>query len=277
MCLKVVIEWWDVTSICIHDVSCSVYFCGINVTRMWHVTPHNERLVFTDKFALRHRNTIQECLTWWKEQETERTMNLLPIITLSENLLHKILAGLSCIVESACSKTWLLILGVFVHILHTLLHISAKHTEAGKAMKATYGNREWRTVFYISMLGWAAHEHYQIEITIHPQLFPFTLGPVFNLLSILLPPTIPFLSVLSFNRKAEKLKGPLLSAMCCLIIMAQSPTHQHGEKILSTACFSTSFTPIFAYPTMPTDSNSPPVLLRRKTMCNVMFDNLPVY
>lgn len=180
MCLKVVIEWWDVTSICIHDVSCSVYFYGINVTRMWHVTPHNERLVFRDKFALRHRNTIQECLTWWKEQETERTMNLLPIITLSENLLHKILAGLSCIVESACSKTWLLILGVFVHILHTLLHISAKHTEAGKAMKATYGNREWRTVFYISMLGWAAHEHYQIEITIHPQLFPFTLGPVFN-------------------------------------------------------------------------------------------------
>lgn len=86
MCLKfvknkVVIEWWDVTSICIHDVSCSVYFCGINVTRMWHVTPHNERLVFRDKFALRHRNTIQECLTWWKEQETERTINLLPIIT----------------------------------------------------------------------------------------------------------------------------------------------------------------------------------------------------
>lgn len=114
MCLKfvknkVVIEWWDVTSVCIHDVSCSVYFCGINVTRMWHLTPHNERLVFRDKFALRHRNTIRECPTWWKEQETERTINLLPIITFSENLLHKILAGLSCIVESACSKTWLLI------------------------------------------------------------------------------------------------------------------------------------------------------------------------
>lgn len=179
MCLKfvknkVVIEWWDVTSICIHDVSCSVYFCGINVTRMWHVTPHNERLVFRDKFALRHRNTIQECLTWWKEQETERTINLLPIITFSENLLHKILAGLSCIVESACSKTYLLILGVFVHILHTLLHTSAKHTEAGKAMKATYGNREWRTVFYISMLGtWALSDR-----DYHPSpAVPFHTGP----------------------------------------------------------------------------------------------------
>lgn len=67
-------------------------------------------------------------------------------------------------------------------------------------MKPRYGKREWGLWRHVlPFLSKTVHEHYQIEIPIHSQLFPFTLAPTSPLLSTLLPSTIPFLSVLSLN------------------------------------------------------------------------------
>lgn len=87
-------------------------------------------------------------------------------------------------------------------------------------------------VFYLSMHSCTVHEYYQIEITIHPQLFPFTLDPASPLLSTILPSTMPFLSVLSINWKANRQKAPVLSAMCWLIVMAQSLYPNNAVKRL---------------------------------------------
>lgn len=59
------------------------------------------------------------------------------------------------------------------------------------------------------------HEHYQIEITIHPQLFPFTLAPTINFAATNHP--IPYL-----NWEAKRQKGPMFSVMYWLIAIASS-------------------------------------------------------
>lgn len=47
-------------------------------------------------------------------------------------------------------------------------------------------------MFYVlAFHGKMGDEYYQIEITIHPQLFPFTLGPTFTQPSTLLPTISP--------------------------------------------------------------------------------------
>lgn len=62
-------------------------------------------------------------------------------------------------------------------------------------------------MFYRSMLSCTVHEHYQIEITIHPQQFSFTLAPASPLLSTLLPPTIRFFSFFLLTKKQRSRKG----------------------------------------------------------------------
>lgn len=218
------------TMLCSHFLNTMCIMFSPFVAWLWHLEPHNERLVCTDTFALRCRNTILECLTWWKEQETENVpkyciqlkgLLLIKKVYFPSNLQCKILTGLSVSTNKRVNKHAFLF---WVCSCMTVVCVSVKHTVWGKAMKPRYGKKEWSLWHHV--LPFPTHLHgtwASSDWDCHPfQLFPFTPAPTSPLLSTLLPSTIPFLSVLSLNWEAERQKGSMFSAMCWLIVMAQS-------------------------------------------------------
>ncbi len=166
-------------TLCSHSLNTKCIMFSPFVAGLWHYVPHNERLVCTDTFALRCRNTILECLTWWKEQETENcsiVFNRKLINTVFFSKEHKILTGLSVSPNKCVNKHDFVFWACWcITVVKSQWSIQSEGREWN--LDTEKGSGVCGIMFYRSMLSCMVREHYQIEITIHPQLFPFTLAP----------------------------------------------------------------------------------------------------
>lgn len=138
------------------------------VAWLWHLASHKDRLVCTDTFALRRRNRILECLTWWKEQETENAQTY-------------------CIQLKALLFIRTLFFKPAAYLSKTAVSISVKHTLWGKAMKPRYGKREWGLWHRVLPFHAQLHGTWALsDLDYHPSpAVPFHTGPH-------IPPTINF-------------------------------------------------------------------------------------
>ena len=199
-----------------------------------------KRVVCADRFAFRHRNTILECLTRRKERR-DRTCTycvqlqvLLPLMLASSPNLQQLL----CINNKRPDdKHDFLLLGVFV--CNCTLHV--REAYSGKAGNE---NQIWKKgveslasglTFVCTVAPCMCIIRWRLPSI--PQLFPFTLAPASPPPPLYYQPYCnrPSHSSLFFTL-TEKQKGPVLSAMCWLFLMAQSQ-RPHNTTMVSRACF----------------------------------------
>ncbi len=182
-----------------HCVNLNVTIVTFRFTQ-WRTSLHRHICSPTQKLNPGSSNLV-------KQQQTEYLFNFKLFSVFSEPVFYtfRICSNLQqCVNKHDYSLFW-------VCSYWPVLIISVKRTAGGKAIKPSYGKRE-SVASCFTFPWWNGTGIIWSRLPSIPQLFSFT-SP---LLSTSLPSTIPFLSILSLTEEAEKQKGPMCSAICCL-------------------------------------------------------------